>query len=628
MCGIAGFYTSMRHDAYTNVLESMIDAIHHRGPDADSTQVITSGEEGIIGLGHKRLSIIDLSENGKQPMTSTSGKSTIVFNGEIYNYQPLREQLIQEGWSFRTQTDTEVILNLYEKHGEDCLHYFNGMFAFAIYDHVRDQLFMARDRLGIRPLFYKHEPGTAFIFASEIKSIFQFPGARKAVNRPALAEYTSNRYVSNPETVYDGVMKLEPGMSLTLRGEQITKRKYWDITHFEKWNIPFDEALSRLDELMQDSVRLRMISDVPVGAYLSGGLDSSLIVALMAQNSSMPINTFSVGLENSQYNELGYAKAVADLYKTNHHEFVINPQDFRDSLYQVVHFRDAPSSETADIPMLLMSMQAKKKVSVVLTGEGCDELFGGYPKYAYDRLTSSALGKMAFNNPLIARIVNTLPYSFRKAKLAYNSLSIPDDVKRYKNWFASFSEAQTNSLLSEEYKLTYLNQPAGEGPIIHGLTNLDRMQYFDMRYWLTDNLLERGDRTMMAASIEGRLPFLDYRVAELAFRLKESYKIKGFNRKYIVKQLASKYLPAQIINRKKIGFYMPIADWFRNEMKDFVTDHLLSSTFFNRGIFNKDKIKELVKAHMDGVTNHEKEIWMLLNLEIWFRSSIDRGLHT
>ena len=335
---------------------------------------------------------------------------------------------------------------------------------------------MARDRLGIRPLFYKHEPGTAFIFASEIKSIFQFPGARKAVNSPALAEYTSNRYVSNPETVYDGVMKLEPGMSLTLKGEQITKRKYWDITQFEKWNIPFDEALNRFDELMQDSVRLRMISDVPVGAYLSGGLDSSLIVALMAQNSSMPINTFSVGLENSEYNELGYAKAVADLYKTNHHEFVINPKDFRDSLYQVVHFRDAPSSETADIPMLLMSMQAKKKVSVVLTGEGCDELFGGYPKYAYDRLTSSLLGKMAFNNPVLAKIVNTLPYSFRKAKLAYNSLSIPDDVKRYKNWFASFSEAQANNLLSEEYKQTYLNQQPGGGPIIHGLTNLDRMR--------------------------------------------------------------------------------------------------------------------------------------------------------
>lgn len=628
MCGLAGFYTTLNNDNYTHILESMIDAIHHRGPDSEDTQVFSDRNNGIVGLGHKRLSIIDLSVNGKQPMTSVSGKTTIVFNGEVYNYQPLRAQLESEGWNFRTNTDTEVILNLYEKYGEQCLQHLNGMFAFAIYDREKDLLFIARDRLGIRPLFYMHEPGSAFVFASEIKSIFQFPGIHKSVNSSALIDYTRNRYVSNPETIYEGMMKLEPGSYLIYTQGQLTKKKYWDITNFEKRDLSFSDAQIELDQLLQDSIRLRMISDVPVGAYLSGGLDSSLIVAMMAQNSNQPIKTFSVGLENSQYNELGYAKAVADLFKTDHHEFVISPKDFRDSLYQVVHFRDAPSSETADIPMLLMSHQAKKDVSVVLTGEGCDELFGGYPKYAYDQLTHTTWGKFVFNNSLISKMVNSLPYSFRKAKLAYNSLSIQDDRKRYRNWFASFSESQADSLLSDEFKHKYLSEAISHSPVINGITNLDKMQYYDMKYWLTDNLLERGDRTMMAASIEGRLPFLDYRLAEFAFRLKESYKIRGFNRKYIVKKVADKYLPNHIINRKKIGFYMPIADWFRNDMKDFVTDHLLSSTFFNRGIFNKNKVEDMVKAHINGVTNHEKEIWMLLNLEIWFRSSIDRGIHT
>ncbi|RUS42614.1 asparagine synthase (glutamine-hydrolyzing) [Cohnella sp. AR92] len=624
MCGLAGFHTRVPRGDYAEVLASMIEEIHHRGPDSDHLELIEPPSGGVIGLGHKRLSIIDLSDNGIQPMTSASGKTTIIFNGEIYNYRELRERLTQEGMTFRTGTDTEVILNLYEKFGEDCLRHLNGMFAFAIYDRDKDQIFVARDRLGVRPLFYSYEPGSHFAFASELKSLFLFPSVIRSINYGALIGYMRNRYASYPDTVYDGLRKLEPGHYLIYRQGQLTNVRYWDIERFDKTDMSFEEAQEELDRLLRDSIRLRMISDVPFGAYLSGGLDSSLIVAIMSQMSGQPVKTFSVGLENSRYNELGYAKVVSDLYRTDHQEFIINSKDFRDTIYKVIHYRDAPASETADIPMLLMSQQAKKKVSVVLTGEGCDELFGGYPKYAFDGLRQTFWGRQVFNNSAVSGLVNRLPYSFRKAKLAYSSLSIQDDVKRYNNWFASFSEDQVGALLSPGFKDAHYPAFSAREFEIRGHSNLDRMLYYDTKYWLSDNLLERADRMMMAASIEGRVPFLDYRLAEFAFRLKDSYKVRGMRRKFIVKKAAEKYLPKSIIHRKKIGFYMPIADWFRTEMKDFVTDHLLSSAFRNRGIFQADKVESMLNAHLNGITNHEKEIWMLLNLEIWLRTSIDR----
>ncbi|AFC27791.1 asparagine synthetase [Paenibacillus mucilaginosus 3016] len=624
MCGIAGFCTSDANQARPEILQAMIEEIHHRGPDNHGIRFYPGDRQEVIGLGHKRLSIIDLSDNGKQPMASVSGNTSIVFNGEIYNYHTIRRELEAEGWTFRTGTDTEVILNLYEKYGEGCLRHLNGMFAFAIYDHRKKQLFIARDRFGVRPLYYSLRGGKGLAFASELKALWKFPGVKKEVRFGALYQYARKRYVDHPDTIFEGIEKLKPGHYLIYKEGKAELKEYWDIDNFEELPLSFDDAVEELDALLLDSIRLRMISDVPVGAFLSGGLDSSLIVAMMAKYSALPIKTYSVGFEDERYSELGFARQVAERFGTDHTELKVSASDFAQHLYQAVTYRDAPLSESADVPMYMLSRMAKKDVSVILTGEGSDELFAGYPKYAYDRFAKAPWFRGLLKNPLAAAAINALPYSARKAKLAYHTLCIDDDRQRYDRWFSSIGEEAARTLFTREFQEQYLGSREERQPsVLKGTTNMNRMQYQDVKYWLSDNLLERGDRMVMAASVEGRLPFLDYRVGEFAFRLPEHYRIRGMERKYIVKKLAERYLPKELIYRKKIGFYVPVGDWFRNELKDFVGEHLLSDTFRSRGIFEAGKVEEMFSAHSRGTVNYEKELWTLLNLEIWFRACID-----
>ncbi len=436
-------------------------------------------------------------------------------------------------------------------------------------------------------------------------------------------EYVQSRYIKNPDTIFRNIRKLPPGYSLTFEDSGLQIKKYWDIEDFTKLHQMDDQsALEELERAMEESVKLRMISDVPFGAFLSGGLDSSLVVALMSQYSDYPVNTFSVGFNDPEHSELPYARTIADLFKTNHHELVITHKDIMDNLYEAVWHRDAPVSETADIPMMLLSKEAKKSVSVILTGEGSDEVFGGYPKYAYDHLAKSMVYRNLFKNRLASYVVNHLPYGFRKVKSAYNTLLEEDDLKRYDRWFASYRRENVTGLFSREYLIHHGNKE-GRQIKIKGSTNLDMMLYYDIKYWLSDNLLERGDKMLMAGSIEGRLPFLDFNLVELAFRFDDRLKIRKMNRKFIIKRLAQKYIPEKIINRKKVGFYIPIGDWFRKDLKDFVYDHLLSSKFSQRGIFNGEEVKRIVDLHCGSKVNYEKEIWMLLNLEIWFRRFID-----
>lgn len=621
MCGIAGFCIHGELSDGDAILRDMIQEIHHRGPDADGWCLYDSPGNGRIGLGHKRLSIIDLTANGNQPMDSVSQKLSVIFNGEIYNYQVLRQQLEQDGYQFRTNTDTEVILNMYEKYGEKCLQHFNGMFAFAIYDRSKDQIFLARDRLGIRPLYY-YSGSRTLVFASEIKALLKHPSVPRRVNHSALYQYVQFRYVQNPETIFEGIRKLEPGHFMVIRDSQVTITKYWDIESFDKRpGADLQESMQMLDQAMENSVKLRMISDVPFGAYLSGGIDSSLIVALMSQNSSYPVKTFSVGFNESQYSELPYAQQIARLFKTDHHELVISHKDVIDNIYPAVWFRDAPVSESSDIPILALSREAKKTVSVILTGEGSDELFAGYPKYAYDGLAQTKVFDIFLRNRLAGALVNSLPYQFRKAKLAYNTMQNQDDLERFDNWFAAVRSDQISKLFAGSFRDAYpLVKTDRE---LKGKTHLDKMMYHDVKYWLTDDLLERGDKMLMAASIEGRVPFLDFNVVELAFQIQDKFKIKRLERKYIVKRMAEKYIPKNIIYRKKVGFYIPIGDWFRSELKDMVGDHLLSERFRQRGIFDPQEIEKMVTMHFNGVQNFEKEIWMLLNLEVWFRTFID-----
>ncbi len=619
MCGIAGFCARSDTNDLHASLEKMMAEIHHRGPDASGCCVYDSPTNGKIGFGHKRLSIIDLTPNGRQPMDSVNKNSTIIFNGEIYNYKDLRYELEREGYRFKTNTDTEVVLNMYEKYGEACLQHFNGMFAFAIYDRRKDQIFIARDRLGIRPLYYYTDKET-IAFASEIKALLRFPAVPKQVNYPALYQYVQFRYVKNPVTIFRGINKLEPGHFMMIKNKQITICQYWDVDNFDKLTGSKEECIHILQQNLENSVKIRMISDVPIGAFLSGGLDSSLVVALMSRFSSQPVNTFSVGLDDPRHSELPYAKVIADYFRTNHHELVITPREITNSLYEAVWYRDAPVSETSDIPIMLLAREAKKYVSVILTGEGSDEVFAGYPKYAYDYLSHTWIFRYLFRQGLCRRVVNHLPYKSRKIKLAFNTLSEDDDVVRYDNWFASYRSDMVGGLFNEDFKRQY-SAIATNNTIVsqRRLSNLDRMLYNDVKYWLSDNLLERGDKMLMSAAIEGRVPFLDYNVVELGFRLPDSFKINYLKRKIIVKNLAERYIPKEIINRKKVGFYIPVGDWFRNDLKDYVKDHLLSDRLKERGIFNTGEIARITDAHFKGIGNYEKEIWMLLNLEIWFR---------
>jgi asparagine synthase (glutamine-hydrolysing) len=619
MCGIAGFCITKYVPEPEKILQDMIATLHHRGPDDAGTALYPTGEGGIVGFGHKRLSIIDLSSAGRQPMETIDGKLSIVFNGEIYNYRELREQLLAEGYRFQTHTDTEVILAMYQKYGIECLKLLNGMFAFALYDPVREEVYIVRDRLGIRPLYY-YPCEEGLVFASEIKALLQYPGVKKDVDYDGIYQYAQSRYVRNPVTLFKHIKKVKPGSYLIYQNGRYSERQYWDVDNFEK-RLSYNDALEQTESLLHDAVKLRMISDVPFGAFLSGGIDSSLIVALMTQYSSLPVKTFSVGYRDDPYSELKYANVIAEKFHTDHQELLISHRDVIDHLYQAVWHRDLPVSEPADIPIFLLAQAAKQKVSVILTGEGSDELFGGYPKYAYDHLANSAWFRL-LANPIVQKMVDHLPYQYRKVKQAYGSLSIPNEAERYINWFASIKQGRIASLFTEEFKRQCTVLPDCQA-FLKGDSGLDRITYFDLKTWLPDNLLERGDKMLMAHSVEGRVPFLDYRLVELAYQIDDCYKIKGKCGKYLIKKIAEKYIPKTNIYRKKVGFYTPLGNWFRNDLKEMLQEHLLSGQSVSRRIFLPETIKELYQKHISGVVNYEKELWMLLNLEIWFRNYID-----
>lgn len=620
MCGIAGFYTKKNNLNFIDILDRMSSVIIHRGPDDSGMKIINTESNGVIGFAFRRLSILDLSINGRQPMESESGLITIMFNGEIYNYRELRDELIKDGFTFRSHTDTEVIIKLYQKHGEKCLMFLNGMFAFVIYDQERDILFIARDRLGVKPFYYHHDNDN-FVFASEVKSLIQHPGVKCKVNYRAIGEYLHSRYVKNPQTIFEGIKKLQPGHYMVLTNNNIKIKKYWDIEYNKKKYNNIGQAVENLNSLLKDSTLLRLVSDVPIGVFLSGGIDSSLIVSMMSKISPFHLKTFSVGLNDENLSEVKFAREVASLFETDHKELIITHKDFVEHLYKVVWYRDAPVSEASDIPIFLLSRMAKKDVSVILTGEGSDELFAGYPKYFYDKFADNLLFRYLFLNGPVFYMINKLINHRRKVKHALNILRERNYCTRLNGWFSSFDGKNLEDILSDDYKESYdLSHGAAQ---LKGLTKLDKMLYRDIKFWLTDNLLERGDKMLMASSIEGRYPFLDYRIAEFSSELSDKCKMKLNNRKYVVKKLAEEYLPRRIIYRKKVGFYIPVGEWFKSDLKDFVCDHLLSADFYARGIFNRDRVANILDLHFKSTHDYEKEIWTLLNLEIWFKVFID-----
>ncbi|HKE46206.1 MAG TPA: asparagine synthase (glutamine-hydrolyzing) [Steroidobacteraceae bacterium] len=615
MCGIAGWIDTSSRAPSRDTLRAMLTAIAHRGPDDAGS--FHSASDG-IALGHRRLAIID-PDGARQPMCDPQAGLALVFNGEIYNFRALRAKLLECGYQFVRDSDTEVLLRAYQHWGKHVVRFLRGMFAIAIWDGPRQRLFLARDRFGEKPLFLCQR-GHALYFASEIKALLKVEGLAQGVNLEAVWEYLSYRYVPAPRTLFSGIRKLLPGTIATWEDGVLTEERYWaapdrdSLPDARDLEDPAGAFLERLDE----AVRLQMVSDVPFGAFLSGGIDSSTIVALMSRHHPQ-VQTYSVGFGEREYSELPHAALVARQFGTQHHELVASQADMMDRVAPLVAFRDAPVAEPSDIPLHMLACEAARSVKMVLTGEGSDELLGGYPKHVAEcfaaRFQSLPGG---LRHKLIAPVVQALPYGFRRIKTAVTNLNIEDRRERFARWFGALS-------VPERERLSVLR--------LNGHTRLDgppfdcdgkasalrRILYFDQTSWLPDNLLERADRMTMAASLEARVPFLDHELARFVASLPDHYRVRGLRGKWILRAAAANLLPERILKRPKVGFRVPVNDWFRGGMRDFLLDHLQGRSSLTRAYYEPRVLDATLAEHFERRRNHEKLLWSLLNLELWHR---------
>ncbi|HET9735277.1 MAG TPA: asparagine synthase (glutamine-hydrolyzing) [Burkholderiales bacterium] len=619
MCGIAGWIAGPEGPLNRGTLESMLLAIAHRGPDDSGiAQFRSHGTGHDVFLGHRRLAIID-PDGARQPMCDAAAGLAVTFNGEIYNFRQLREELSGLGYRFTRDSDTEVLLRAYQHWQCAVVDHLRGMFAFAIWDAGKERLLLARDRFGEKPLFL-HESANGLCFASEIKALLRVPGVKCAVDPAAVWDYLAYRYVPGPQTLFNGIRKLQPGTIAVWERGKLTESRYWsppDRAMGGCANPPADVAgtfLSRLDE----AVSLQMVSDVPFGAFLSGGLDSSMIVALMSRHNAK-VNTFSVGFGEAGYSELGYAAQVARHFGTTHHEITVTDRDLIDRLPALVAFRDAPVSEPSDIPIYLLAREAARSVKMVLTGEGSDEVLGGYPKHVVERYARPYQWLPAsLRQRLVEPLAQALPYGFRRVKTAVANLGIADWRERYVRWFGALSVAERGRLAVRPIERA---APAAAAPFDAHPRNssLRRMLYFDQASWLPDNLLERADRMTMAASLESRVPFLDHELAAFVSSLPDRFRVRGRTTKWILRAAASNLLPERILTRPKVGFRVPVGDWFRGPMRDFLAGHLQGASSMTRAYYDARVLDGILAGHWSGRQNSEKLLWALLNLELWHR---------
>lgn len=619
MCGICGFNWSNG-----SLVKDMTNIMIHRGPDQQGCFV-----DDEISLGHSRLSIIDLSEKGKQPMENEDGSIRIVYNGEIYNFKELREILEKEGHKFFSDTDTEVIIHAYEQWGEECVERLRGMFAFAIWDAQNKQFFLARDRVGIKPLYYYLDSGK-FMFASEIKAILLNPAVKREVNYRALYYFMGYEYVPTPLTLFDGIIKLPPAHTLLFKDSKIKLTRYWDL-YFSKDNGNEAHLLDQIYNKLQESVRLRLISDVPLGAFLSGGIDSSAIVGMMSQMLDGPVKTFTIGYEDESYSELEYARQVADYFGTDHKEIIVDPgsvEYFEKSIW----YLDEPMTDLSLIPAYLFCREAKKYVTVCLSGEGGDEVFLGYDRFVASKMDQyyRIIPEMLRKN-IISRIVGMLPPQPQK-KGAINVVKrfIEGSDLPLEGWhmrWQYFSNENEEKML---YKgpLGYVSENINPFEHINSYylscnlkDRVAREQYMEMRSFLVDNVLVKVDRMSMANALEVRVPYLDYKFLEFCATIPGNLKLKGLTTKYIFKKSMLKLLPKNIVYRKKQGFSFPIKNWLRNELKEYMMDLLYNSEIIKEN-FDSYQLNKMVEQHLKGTQNHSHRLWALMNLELWHRKFI------
>ena len=621
MCGICGIYNGQSGEPVSGqLLERMTGSISHRGPDDSGTYL-----EGPLGLGFARLSIIDLS-GGHQPMTNETGDIWLVFNGEIWNYKELRKELIERGHQFRTNSDTETIVHAYEEYGVDCVARLHGMFGFAIWDASRRRLLLARDRAGKKPLYYTRANGS-FIFGSEIKALLHHPDVKRQADPQALADFLSVRYVPGPATLFANIYKVLPGHWLLYENDNIREECYWDYSFGQTEHRPIEEYIQDIRQHVRRAIEERMIADVPVGAFLSGGVDSSIVTGTMSQLTNHPVQTFAVGFDVEGYSELPYARLVADHFRTEHHELVVKCSDLSEYWPLLTWHRDEPVSEPSDLGVYLVSKLARKYVKVVLSGEGGDELFAGYPKYVVDWMARYYhMLPTPVRDNVIMPLLDQLPYSMRKLKTAARNLSQPAP-QRWMSWFGIFNGQLKENILSESIKANIdidssrvfrrwlVKNPQRD--------NLSSMLYLDTKIWLPDNLLMKGDKMTMAASLEARMPLLDYQLTEYAASIPSKDKIRPFKAKYLFKRAYADFLPETILTRKKMGFNVPTGTWFREGQRNLITQLLLSERARDRGYLNDAFVASLLRDHLEGKTNYQSQLFILASLELWFRVFID-----
>ncbi len=627
MCGIVGIANANSRTASREIIERMNACIVHRGPDDDGFYVNEN-----IGLGMRRLSIIDIA-CGKQPIRNQDKTAWIVFNGEIYNFQELRKDLEKRGHRFYTNSDTEVIIQLYDEYGADCVQHLRGMFAFAIWDERDKSLFVARDRVGKKPLLYSHQPNGDFIFGSEFRALLAHPDISREVNYEAIDSYLSYLYAPAPQTAFKQIRKLEPAHWLRWKNGEIETKRYWQPDFSKKIKISETEAEEETVRILRESTKMRMISEVPLGAFLSGGVDSSTVVALMAQESAKPVKTFSIGFEEQDFSELKYARKVAEHVGAEYNEFIVKP-DALEVLPTLVEHYGEPYADPSALATYYVSRETRKYVTVALNGDGGDESFAGYERHLAMQLGEKYHRLPSFlRQTFIEKPINLLPASelrrsrLRDAKRFLRAASLPKEA-RYSQWVSTYRPEDKFELYSEEfrrkvagydcYKIfrNWFEKANGSGVLSATLLA-------DMMTYLPNDLLVKVDIASMAVSLEARSPFLDHNLIEFAASLPDNLKIRNFELKYLLKKIAAKLVPPEVVYRRKMGFGIPVSHWFRGEMKDFVKQILLSEKFGKRGIANPHFVRKLIDEHTSGKQDHGWKLWILIMLELWFQKFID-----
>lgn len=629
MCGIAGIIEKTGKPAHSATLRKMCQLIHHRGPDDRGYYLHEN-----VGLGICRLSIIDLN-TGHQPIHNEAETVWIVLNGEIYNYQELRKDLLKKGHHFYTQTDTEVIVHLYEEYGEACINYLRGMFAFALYDLNLRKFFLVRDRIGIKPVFY-FENGQMLAFGSEIKCLLADPRVPKELDVNALDSYLSLLYIPAPESVFKKIQKILPGHYLVWDGRKTEIKKYWELEYKIDRKSSFEDLTQVFLEKFREAVKLRMISDVPLGVLLSGGIDSSAIVATMSEYSELPVETFTIGYGQGGYDfdETNYAKSIAYKFSTHHHEEIVAPK-VQQLIPEIIHFFDEPFADSSAIPNLIISKIARQRVTVALSGLGGDEIAAGYNRHlALQWLRYYFLLPKLLREKVAVKLADWLPDSSKgshflerikkfihngifpmgKAYLGFTSFLLKEQKKTlYTQEFLD----QLNGSYEEKFNSYFEND--------HNLNWLNKALFVDLKMYLPDDLLILTDRTSMANSLEVRTPYLDHKLVEFMATIPPEYKVNGQNKKYLFKMAFKDILPKEIVHRRKQGFSIPLVLWFRKELKTYLESILCEENIARTGFFNPTTVKQMIDAHLSGKENYNLQLWSLIIFVLWHQKNMENG---